>query len=203
MIEINLQKLDRGAKTEWRTVTRDGRTFRQRFRVGKKDSDATKKIRGWEDTIRHQPYETAGAFNEKGDLIFAKDGLEDVVNFTKEEGESFEGLRFTHNHPKGSGFSPQDVRFACKAKMKELRVVSKVDGARYSFSMADGSNFTHELWEDTIHPAYVYYDTEIHVEFRTKINSGEMTVADANAQHFLNLWARLARDIPELKYEVS
>jgi len=203
MIEINLQKLERGTKSEWRTITRGGTTFRQRFHVGKKDSDVIKKIREYEDTIRDQPWETAGAFDEKGDLIFTKDGLEDVVTFTKEEGESFEGLQFTHNHPKGSGFSPQDVRFACKAKMKELRVVSKVDGTRYSFSMEDGSNFTHELWETKIHPAYIYYNSEIHVEFGNKINSGEMTVADANAQHFPKLWALLVNDIPGLKYEVS
>ena len=37
MIEINLQKLDRGTKTEWRNVTRDGKTFRQRFKVGTKE----------------------------------------------------------------------------------------------------------------------------------------------------------------------
>ena len=203
MIEINLQKLERGKTTEWRTVTRGGKTFKQRFRTGTKDSDAIKKMRGYEDTIRHQPYETAGAFDEKGDLIFVKDGEKDVVKFTKEEGESFEGLRFTHNHPKGSGFSPQDVKFACKAKMKELRVVSKVDGARYSFSMKDGSNFTHELWEEKIWPAHNYYDTEVRVEFRTKINDGTMTIEQANSEHYLKLWALVARDIPELKYEVS
>jgi len=37
MIEINLEKLDRGTKTEWRTVTRDGKSFKQRFRTGKKE----------------------------------------------------------------------------------------------------------------------------------------------------------------------
>jgi hypothetical protein len=203
MIEINLQKLDRGTKTEWRTVTRGGKTFKQRFRVGKKTSDATEKIRVYEDTIRQQPWETGTAFNDKGDLVFTKDGLEDVVNFTKEEGESFEGLRFTHNHPKGSGFSPQDLKFACKAKMKEMRVISKTDGVRYVISMADGSNFTDELWEEQLWSAYGHYDTEIHIEFRTKINSGEMTIAQANKEHFRELWARVTKDIPELKYVVS
>ena len=36
-IEINLQKLDRGTKKEWKTVTRGGKTFKQRFATGKKD----------------------------------------------------------------------------------------------------------------------------------------------------------------------
>ena len=203
MIEIDLQKLDHGTKLEWRTVTRGGKTFKQRFRVGTRDSDEIKKIRGWEDTIKNQSYETAGAFNEKGDLIFVKDGEEMSVNFTKEEGDSFEGLRFTHNHPKGSGFSPQDVKFACKAKMKEMRVVSKRDGVRYALSMKDGSNFTHELWEEKIWPAHNYYDTEVRVEFKTKMNDGTMTIKQANNEHFPKLWALVAENIPELKYEVT
>ena len=41
MIEIDILKLERGTKTEWRTVTRGGKTFRQRFKVGKKDVDST------------------------------------------------------------------------------------------------------------------------------------------------------------------
>ena len=39
--EIDLTKLERGTKTEWRTVRRDGTTFKQRFAVGKKDVDDT------------------------------------------------------------------------------------------------------------------------------------------------------------------
>jgi hypothetical protein len=203
MIEINLQKLDRGTKTEWRTVTRGGKTFKQRFRVGKKESSPEAKIRAYEDTIKEQDYETGTGLNDKGDVVFTKDGEEAIVKFTKEEGESFEGLRFTHNHPKGSGFSPQDVKFACKAKMKEMRVISKRDGVRYALSMKDGSNFTHELWENEIHTLWTHYDTEIHVEFGNKINDGTMTIEQANNQHFPKLWALVAENIPELKYEVS
>jgi len=43
MIEINLTKLlngERGTKKEWRTVTRGGKTFRQRFATGKKESES-------------------------------------------------------------------------------------------------------------------------------------------------------------------
>ena len=205
MIEINLQKLQRGTHTAPVKVTRDGKTFYQQRRVGRKktDGDITKKIRDYEDTIREQDYETAAVFDDKGDVVFTKDGESDAVNFTKEEGESFEGLRFTHNHPKGFGFSPQDIKFACKAKMKEIRVVSKIDGVRYSLSMKDGSNFTHKLWEEKIYLDYDYYDSEIRREFYSKMNDGEMTIAEANAQHFPKLWDMVAEDISELKYEVS
>ena len=39
MIEINLQKLDTGKKKEWKTVTRGGKTFKQRFATGRKEED--------------------------------------------------------------------------------------------------------------------------------------------------------------------
>ena len=38
MIEIDLQKLERGKATEWKTVKRGGKTFKQRFRTGTKES---------------------------------------------------------------------------------------------------------------------------------------------------------------------
>lgn len=37
MIEINLNRLQKSTHTEWRSVTRDGKTFRQRFNVGRKE----------------------------------------------------------------------------------------------------------------------------------------------------------------------
>ena len=39
MIEIDIQKLERGTKSEWRTVHRGGKTFRQRFKVGQKETE--------------------------------------------------------------------------------------------------------------------------------------------------------------------
>jgi len=41
MIEINLQKLEKGTKKEWKTVTRAGKTFKQRFHTGKKEKPTT------------------------------------------------------------------------------------------------------------------------------------------------------------------
>jgi len=38
MIEIDLRKLERGKKSEWRTVHRGGKTFQQRFKVGRKET---------------------------------------------------------------------------------------------------------------------------------------------------------------------
>ena len=46
---------------------------------------------------------------------------------TQEERDKFEGVRFTHNHPQGDSFSPTDLQFACAAKMKEMRVICKLN----------------------------------------------------------------------------
>ena len=37
--EMGLLKTEKGVRTEWRTVTRGGKTFRQRFKVGQKEPD--------------------------------------------------------------------------------------------------------------------------------------------------------------------
>jgi len=47
MIEIEIDSIhkgERGKKTEWRTVTRGGKTFKQRFRVGQKDVEIPEDI---------------------------------------------------------------------------------------------------------------------------------------------------------------
>jgi hypothetical protein len=58
MIEIDIRKLERGIKIEWRTVTRNGKTFKQRFRVGEKEiseRESLIKVINWIDShIRSQ-----------------------------------------------------------------------------------------------------------------------------------------------------
>jgi len=55
-IEINLYKLEeKGTKKEWKTVTRGGKTFRQRFATGKKETESFKDIkehRNFQEFIR-------------------------------------------------------------------------------------------------------------------------------------------------------
>ena len=82
MIEINLtrlSKLDHGTKKEWKTVTRDGKTFRQRFATGEKESfKDIKKYRDFHDFLKH----SAAELKEHG--VKGED-LKDFYNDTRVE----------------------------------------------------------------------------------------------------------------------
>jgi hypothetical protein len=207
MIEINLQKLDRGTKTEWRTVTRGGKTFKQRFRVGKKDTTSDV-ISNFEAKIHGQDYETAGVFSDTGEMIFEKSGEKDHVNFTKEEGESFKGATLTHNHPKGDSFSPQDLQFACQCEMKAVRVTCRSCNKTFVLRSADGADLRMELWKDsemtgTVGLGFMLhtYGDEVWHENRAKIKSGDMTIAEAEGSHWQEVWKRVNEHDNRIIYE--
>ena len=206
MIEINLHKLERGTGTEWRTVTRGGKTFRQRFRVGRRAD--TKPIVDFETKIRGQDYETAGIFNDKGVLILRKDGEKDNVKFTKEETATFEGATLTHNHPIGDSFSPMDLKYACEAKMKAMRVTCRRHGKTFVLRTKDGANFRSELWSDSeitgvsgLGFMVQTYADDVWHDFRGRIRDGKMTVAEAEGAHWQEVWKRVNEHDDRIIYE--
>ena len=53
-IEINLHKIEeKGAKKEWKTVTRGGTTFKQRFKTGKKESNGVLSFDSYKDALEY------------------------------------------------------------------------------------------------------------------------------------------------------
>lgn len=198
MIEIDLVKLERGTKTEWRTVRRGGKTFKQRFRVGKKD--ISKVITDFEVKIRDQDYETAGVFNDAGELIFVKSGEKDNVKFTKDEGNSFKGMILTHNHPKGDSFSPMDLKFACTVEMKAIRVTCRSCNKTFSIRRKDGQNLTYEMWDGLGFTVQTYNDA-VRSDFKARIYDGRMTVAEAEGSHWQEVWKRVNEHDNRIIYE--
>jgi len=197
MIEINLHKLEeKGTKKEWKTVTRGGTTFRQRFRTGRKDT--TNSISDFEAKIKDQDYETSGVFDDSGKLIFEKNGEKDNVKFTKEEIDKFEGMTLTHNHPQGDSFSPMDLKFACASKMKAIRVTCRGNDKSFILRTKDGANFKPELWDDNQETGVEglgfivsTYDDDVRGDFRARIYDGRMTVAEAEGSHWEEVWKRV------------
>jgi len=198
-IEINLQKLEKGTKKEWKTVTRGGKMFRQRFITGKKDT--TKAITDFEAKIRDQDYETSGVFDDTGNMIFEKSGEKDNVKFTKEEIVKFEGMTLTHNHPQGDSFSPMDLNFACAAKMKAIRVTCRGNNKSFMLRTKDGANFKPELWHDNNETGVEglgfivsTYNDDVRGDFEAKIYDGRMTVAEAEGSHWEEVWKRVTEN---------
>lgn len=85
-------------------------------------------LKDFEDSIRNQSFETAGVYDEDGNLILKKDGDKNSIYFTEEElmlMRSNKDVVFTHNHPKGYSFSKADIILAYKNNLREMRAVSE------------------------------------------------------------------------------
>jgi hypothetical protein len=77
-----------------------------------------------ENSIRTNIFETGAFFNSNGRLITQKVGTGSQVRFDSHELVGTKGSLFTHNHPDGLPFSPQDVEQAIDIGLIELRAVA-------------------------------------------------------------------------------
>jgi hypothetical protein len=156
----------------------------------------------YESTIKDQSFESAGVFSNDGSIILQKDGEKDNVDFNKKEMKLCKGKIFTHNHPSNnSGFSPADIKFACKCEVKEMRAITP-ENEVCVIKMVDGSNFKPELWDNIENLSYVA-DKNIRIQFNKAINDGNMTIKEANKKHWNKVWVTVFEIISEIKYEVK
>ena len=99
-----------------------------------------------EGTIRNNRYETAVAYDSKGNFLLNKKGGSRAVHFTGGEVANLKDAVFTHNHPSalgqtgvraiGTSFCHQDLTFAVNANLKEMRAVTPT----YTFSVKRPKN---------------------------------------------------------------
>jgi len=168
-------------------------------KVTSQGNDVYETITDYEDKIRHQDYESSGVVDSDGNLIFTKSGEKDRIDFTDEEMVKFKGCVFTHNHPRSVSFSDADIAFACRAGVKEMRVVVP-EGKVYIMKLKNGDNFTYDMWTSDISLLESAFNNEIHEEFSAKIYDGRMTIEEANSKHHNELWYRVVEHLPELEY---
>lgn len=96
--------------------------------------------------ISRNRYETAVAYDNKGNLLLNKKGGSRTVHFTNNEVTRLKDAVFTHNHPSalgqtgiraiGTSFSHQDLTFAVNANLKEMRAATPT----YTFSVKRPKN---------------------------------------------------------------
>ena len=113
---------------------------------GKPKNKQDRAIAVAEGYIRRNRYETAVAYDSKGNLLLNKKGGSRSVSFTPEEIAKLKDSVFTHNHPSalgqtgiraiGTSFSHQDLTFAVNANLKEIRAVTPT----YTFSVKRPKN---------------------------------------------------------------
>lgn len=83
-------------------------------------------IKAAENKIYKDKVETAILLDSKGNTIFTEsNGATNVVQFTTEQLAKMKGANLTHNHPRGSTFSPEDVAVLTTHGLNSIRATGK------------------------------------------------------------------------------
>lgn len=147
-------------------------------------------MRRIEDGIRARQTETLVALDENGLEVFRKDGTRNHVPVEIEEGRLIGRAGYmTHNHPSDVSFSPGDMDFAAFYGLKEIRACS----ANYDHVMTPGP----AGWPDREYLRHVVRvaDREQAAIFWPQIDSGAMTLEKAQAQHWHEVWKKVAAQL--------
>lgn len=146
-----------------------------------------KSIHSIEDKIRNQNYETAAIVDKDGQVLLNKDGAQSQVGFTPMECSMMKGNTLTHNHPRSSMFSDEDINCFQHNDMLEIRATTR-EGVTYSikqgagYTPADGKVF---LLEYQINSGLARRTAQSELDargFAEKIMRGEMSHAEANKE---------------------
>lgn len=170
-----------------------GKTEKGGYNDGNKRSPALNKaIDAKEREIAGRTTEKGYLFDPEGNVILSKVGGESSISFTRDELTEFANNILTHNHPRDSSLSPDDVALAATWNLREIRAV----GAENRHSMRrPESGWSRDYWDNTILPSANRHNNEVRTEFTQKIRSGEMTIEKANKLHWHEVWTRVAREL--------
>ncbi|WP_287128092.1 hypothetical protein [Candidatus Cyanaurora vandensis] len=130
--------------------------------------------------------ELAYVLDEQGNVLLEKEGQNDRITFTQAELDLLTGKILTHNHPSGRSLSEQDVDLLLASGLAQIRAT----GAGYDYSM--------DLPENPISTYFIIkgrieaMKSEIGQQLRNQMNSGEITLEEANLLGLHLLWSRLS-----------
>jgi SPP1 gp7 family putative phage head morphogenesis protein len=170
--------------------------------------EVEKIIRDKEHTLIDRTTEKGILYNKNGKILLEKEGDAESVSFTKAERKRMNGNVLTHNHPGiGVAFSDADLRMACAYNLNEIRATGKT--GTHIIKMADGSNFNEELYINKIQESYEKHrkiEFANHNRRMQEMEAGTRRVKVTEDESFLwasrKIWTDVARDVPELKYEL-
>lgn len=100
--------------------------------------------------------------------------------------DPYHGAVFTHNHPSGNAFSPDDGFVAASHKMAEIRAATH-DGA---FSLKPRGEWPNP--QELLDAASTYH-TQVFQEFTKQIVAHKMSTTEASEQHWKTVWTRVAQ----------
>ena len=99
---------------------------------------------------------------------------------------------FTHNHPGGNSFSPEDIYLAAVYDIAEIRVVGK----KYRHRLVrPAAGWSEQFWRSTIRPSLRKHQEDVTAELNDAIYKGRMTAEEAEQQYWHEIWSRVAKEI--------
>ena len=84
---------------------------------GRGGGNVARAVAAMERGIAGQNFETGVVLDSNGNVVLRKDGDASSIHFVADEITKMYGQTFTHNHPKGSSFSADDVIMASYANV--------------------------------------------------------------------------------------
>lgn len=138
-------------------------------------------------------HEEARLISSDGRVLFDKGGNKNSVMFGGSQVRAMKDNVLTHNHPKGTSLSPDDLYLAIESDLRQIRAVgrSQVDRTPYAYSFTrpkDG-------WPDIkrVKELVREVDHRMRKEALGKVLSGEMTTLQANAGHWNRVWHQVQK----------
>jgi hypothetical protein len=161
-------------------------------KASEKDKRLVQALRETEAQLIKRKTEKAVVFNDDGSIFFEKEGNEDSVSFSVDELQLFEDKILTHNHPRGSSFSMDDVHLATYWNFKGIRAC----GSQYRYYLnRPASGWSREMWEKKIKPLAEKIHNDVFRQFSELINKGKLTPEEANYRHWHEVWSRVAKEV--------
>ena len=154
---------------------------------GSGDNDKrNKSIYDAEKYIYLDQFERAFVIDKDGNIVVDKNGDQSSVTFTDDEFAKMKNCVLTHNHPSGSTLSKEDGIMAIEADLASVRAVTT--GQVYCLDRPIKG------WPgvDSFKITYNYFYEQTIKEFRNQIETGVLTVEQANETIGDLIWNRVA-----------
>ena len=154
----------------------------------REETPRVKAVHKVEDRIRKQNFESAAIVDDDGNELVFKDGSYSEVRFSPMECRMMQNSTLTHNHPRCSMFSPEDLNCMAANQLYEIRATNR-DGTTYSMKRAAGGYSTQKAMDFVTAYKNEYPNATRFAQadldsrgFNKKIWNGEISHQEANIE---------------------
>ena len=142
-------------------------TAAERLKLGRPNAQAIESVR---NMIRGQSFESAFAWDARGNLVTARDGLATRVMLKKLEYEQARGGIILHSHPNQTPFSGNDLAIAKNFRLSRMEVVSRKYLYFFEPPVNGWGRVSAAIWDDELSRMEEKYD-----KIKAKAKAGQLS----------------------------